>query len=56
VCFAVGVVTPVSGSIVGGPPLLPVNFAWLITGVAIWTAVFIALHRAAQYVLESLRE
>jgi len=55
VCLAVGVVTPISSSILGGPPL-PVNFSGVLTGVMIWAALFIALHWAAQYVLEGLQE
>ena len=55
VCVAVGVVTPISGSMLGGLSL-PVNFPGLIIGVATWAALFVVLHWTAQYVLEGLQE
>lgn len=55
VCVAVGVVTPISGSMVGGP-LPAVGFSWLVASIVIWSVVFLTLHRAAQYVLGSLQE
>jgi DMSO/TMAO reductase YedYZ heme-binding membrane subunit len=55
VCFAVGVVTPISAFIIGMPQMPTVD-ARLAASLAVWTAVFVVLHGAAHYVLEGLRD
>jgi hypothetical protein len=56
VCLAVGVVTPVSAFVIGAPAVPMANLPWLTGSGAVWTAMFIALHQAAQNILEDLRE
>ena len=56
VCLAVGVATPVSAFVIGAPQVPMPNLFWLIGSGVVWTGAFIALHQAAQNVLEDLRE
>ena len=56
VCLAVGVATPASAFVIGSPQVPIPNLSWLIGSGAVWTAMFIALHQAAQSGLEDLRE
>src|SRR5262245_29014041 len=56
VCLAVGAVTPVSTFVIGAPQVPTMNLFWLIGSGVVWTAMFIALHQAAQNVLEDLHE
>ncbi len=56
VCLAIGVATPVSAFVIGAPHAPMTNLPWLIGSGVVWTAMFIALHQAAQNVLEDLRE
>jgi hypothetical protein len=56
VCLAVGVITPISAFVIGAPEVPVSNLPWLIASGAVWTAMFVALHEAGQYVLEDLHE
>ena len=56
VCVAVGVATPISAFVIGAPQTPIANLLWLIGSGAAWTVMFVALHQAAQNVLEDLRE
>jgi hypothetical protein len=56
VCLAVGVATPISAFVIGAPQAPMSNLPWLVGSGAVWTAMFLALHQAAQNVLEDLRE
>ena len=56
VCLAVGVATPISAFVIGAPQMPMANLPWLIGSGVVWTGAFIALHQAAQNVLEDLRE
>ena len=56
VCLAVGVATPISAFVIGPPQVQMPNLYWLIGSGLVWTGAFIALHQAAQNVLEDLRE
>jgi len=47
VCFAVGVVTPISASIIGMPQMPVIDIAQLAASLAVWTAVFVILHARA---------
>jgi hypothetical protein len=56
VCLAVGVVTPISAFVLGAPQAPMANLPRLIGSGFVWTAAFVALHQAAQNVLEDLLE
>jgi hypothetical protein len=56
VCLAVGVATPISAFVIGAPQTPMTNLLWLIGSGAVWTVMFVALHQAAQNVLEDLHE
>ena len=56
VCLAVGVATPISTFVISVPQSPMANLPWLIGSGAVWTAMFMGLHQAAQNILEDLRE